>query len=162
MSLNAFLKLKGQVQGNIDGSVTQKGREKTIKVFESRHEINQPVDIITGDATGKRVHKPFTIVKEVDKSTVKLYKAMKDNERLTVWECKFFQKKTAGSEVNFYTVKLTDAKIINIKFHQPDTIDSETKIHPENEEVSFIYKKIEWLITDGSQSASDEIESNLT
>ena len=28
MSLNAFLKLKGEIQGNIDGSVTQKGREK--------------------------------------------------------------------------------------------------------------------------------------
>ncbi|MBK8551201.1 MAG: type VI secretion system tube protein Hcp [Ignavibacteria bacterium] len=161
MSLNAFLKIKGEIQGNIDGSVTQKGREKTIKVFESHHELNQPIELISGYVTGKRVHKPFTIVKEVDKSTPKLYKAMTSNEKLTEWECKYFQKKTASQEVNFYTVKLTDARIVNIKFLQPDTIDPDTKIFPENEEVSFIYKKIEWIFTDGNISASDEIESEI-
>lgn len=161
MSLNAFLKLKGEAQGNIDGSVTQKGREKTIKVFESHHEINQPIDIVSGNSTGKRIHKLFTIIKETDKSTPKLYKAMVGNEKLTLWECKYFQKKTASTEVNFYTVKLTDAKIINIKFKQPNTIGLETKIFPENEEVSFIYKKIEWILTDGNISASDEIDSGI-
>ena len=161
MSLNAFLKLKGEIQGNIDGSVTQKGREKTIKVSEADHELNQPIDIVSGNLTGKRIHKPFTIVKEVDKSTPKLYKAMTGNEKFTLWECRFFQKKTAGTEVNFYTVKLTDAKIVDIKFQQPNTIDPETKIFPENEEVSFIYKKIEWIFTEGNVSASDEIESNI-
>lgn len=160
MSLNAFLKLKGEIQGNIDGSVTQKGREKTIRVFESSHEVNQPIDIITGNPTGKRVHKPFTIIKEVDKSTSKLYQAMTVNEKLTEWECKYFQKKGA-QEINFYTVKLTDARIVNMRFLQPDTIDPDTKIFPENEEVRFIYTKIEWIITDGNVSASDEIESEI-
>lgn len=65
--------------------------------------------------------------------TPKLYKAMTGNEKLTLWECKFFQIKTAGAEVNFYTVKLTDSKIIGINFQQPNTIDPETKIFPENE-----------------------------
>lgn len=159
MSLNAFLKIKGEIQGSIDGSVIQKGREKTIRVYESWHELEQPVDVISGNFTGKRVHKPFTIVKETDKSTTKLYKAMISNEKLTQWECKYFQKKN-NAEVNFYTVKLTDARIISIRFHQPNAIDAAEKIFPENEEVSFIYKKIEWLITEGSHSASDEIDSS--
>jgi hypothetical protein len=34
MALNAYLILKGQKQGEIKGSVTQKGREGTILVFQ--------------------------------------------------------------------------------------------------------------------------------
>ena len=33
MALNAYLRLKGQKQGNIEGSVIQKGRDKTIMVM---------------------------------------------------------------------------------------------------------------------------------
>ncbi|HMS33914.1 MAG TPA: type VI secretion system tube protein Hcp [Ignavibacteria bacterium] len=62
MSLNAFLKIKGEIQGSIDDSVIQKGREKTIMIFEAEHEVNQPIDTVSGNTTGKRIHKPFTIV----------------------------------------------------------------------------------------------------
>jgi type VI secretion system secreted protein Hcp len=34
MALNAYLKLRGQKQGEIKGSVTQKGREGKILVIE--------------------------------------------------------------------------------------------------------------------------------
>ncbi|HZF48038.1 MAG TPA: type VI secretion system tube protein Hcp, partial [Polyangiaceae bacterium] len=58
MALNAYLKLKGQTQGEIKGSVTQKGREGKIMVIAVSHEIMSPRDPASGLPTGKRMHKP--------------------------------------------------------------------------------------------------------
>ena len=69
MALNAHLKLVGQKQGQIKGSVTQKGREDSILVHAYSHEILFPHDLATGQSSGKRQHKPLVIVKDVDRST---------------------------------------------------------------------------------------------
>ena len=69
MALNAYLTLKGQKQGDIKGSTTQKGREGTIMVIAQSHEIVSPRDAASGLPTGKRQHKPMVITKEVDKSS---------------------------------------------------------------------------------------------
>jgi len=69
MALNAFLQLTGKKQGLIKGSVTQKGREDKIMVIAVSHEIVFPHETIGGVLTGKRIHKPFIITKEVDKSS---------------------------------------------------------------------------------------------
>lgn len=53
MALNAYLKLKGQQQGDIKGLVTRKGREGTIEVIEANHEIVSPRDAASGLPTGK-------------------------------------------------------------------------------------------------------------
>src|SRR6478735_7995837 len=116
MALNAYLKLKGNKQGDIKGSVTQKGREGLIAVHSFHHEIVSPRDSASGQATGKRQHGAFTIIKEIDKSTPLLHKALTDNESLTTWELKCFAPKAGpaaggGMEVNHYTVKLTNASI---------------------------------------------------
>src|SRR5271167_2435873 len=76
MALNAYLKLNGSKQGEIKGSVTQKGREGKIMVIAANHEVVSPTDSITGLPTGKRQHKPFRITKDVDRSSPLLYKAM--------------------------------------------------------------------------------------
>ena len=73
MALNAYLKLKGQKQGVVKGSVTQKGREGKIMVISAHHEVVSPTDPASGLATGKHLHKPFVIAKEVDKSSPVLY-----------------------------------------------------------------------------------------
>ena len=44
MALNAYLVLKGQKQGTIKGSVTQKGREGQIAVYAVAHTITSPRD----------------------------------------------------------------------------------------------------------------------
>lgn len=48
MALNAYLKLKGQKQGDIKGSVTQKGRENKIMVIAVSHEVVSPRDMASG------------------------------------------------------------------------------------------------------------------
>ena len=71
MALNAYLTLTGETQGDIKGSVTQAGREDSIMVIATQHEIVSPRDAASGLPTGKRQHKPFVITKEIDKSNQK-------------------------------------------------------------------------------------------
>ena len=86
MALNAYLKLKGQIQGDIKGSVIQKGREGKIMVIAVSHENFAPRDAASGLATGIRQHKPFVITKEIDKSSPLFYRALVNNENITTWE----------------------------------------------------------------------------
>lgn len=161
MALNAYLRMKGQ-KGDIVGGVTQKGRERSIMVIAAEHELLSPRDAASGAATGKRVHRPFVITKEIDRSTPLIYQLMITNEVLASWELQFWAPGIAaagtgaGTEVQRYTVKLTNATINDIKFHMFNNKHPDLMRYAECEEVSFTYQRIEWLWTDGGIVAEDK------
>jgi type VI secretion system secreted protein Hcp len=160
MSLNAYLNLKGQKQGEIKGSVTQKGREGKIMVIAVNHEITSPRDAATGQATGKRIHKPFTITKEVDKSSPAIYNLLITNENISEWELQFWTPAMkagsgVGAEVQYYSVQLTNARVANISLNMLNNKNSDLMKYAEYEEISFTYEKITWIWTDGNITASD-------
>ena len=159
MALYSYLKLKGQKQGNIKGGVTQKGREGKILVMAFSHEIHSPRDPASGLPTGKRIHQPFVITKEIDKSSPLLYSALVNNETLTGWELQCFAAKSAGLEVNNYTVTLTNASIAAINSIMLNNKVPENTKMPMMEEVSFTYQKIQWTWVDGGIIAEDNWES---
>jgi type VI secretion system secreted protein Hcp len=162
MALNAYLSLKGQKQGNINGSVTQKGRENKIAVIAVSHEIISPRDAASGLPTGKRMHKPFVITKEVDKASPLLYNALVNNENITAWELQFWRPAVAaagpggGMEEQYYTVKLTNANIASIDMRMLNTRDPNLAKFAEYEEIAFTYQKIEWDWVNGGISAMDD------
>src|SRR5438309_5230899 len=98
MALNAYLKLNGEKQGDIKGSVTQKGREDSIMVIAFNHEVVSPRDAASGLPTGKRQHKPMQITKELDKSTPLLFNMLVNNENIATWKLEFFQPSKEGKE----------------------------------------------------------------
>src|SRR4051812_11755782 len=107
MALNAYLTLKGQQHGKVQGSVTQKGREGSILVVATSHEIVSPRDPATGLATGRRQHKPFVITKPIDKSTPILRSMLVTNENITEWTLKFWRAGAqTGAQQQYYTVDL--------------------------------------------------------
>ena len=164
MALQAYLKLKAQKQGEIKGSVTQKGREGKIAVIAVSHEIISPRDPASGLPTGKRMHKPFVITKELDKSTPLLYNVLVNNENITEWELQFWtpQLKASsggGTEVQHYTVKLVNANIASIAFRMANNKHPELMKFAEYEEVAFTYQKIEWTWNDGGLMAGDDWEA---
>lgn len=164
MALNAYLKLKGQKQGEIKGSVTQKGREGKIMVIAVSHEIVSPRDAASGLPTGKRMHKPFVITKELDKSSPLLYSALVNNENIAEWELQFWtpQLKAAtgtGQEVQHYTVKLTNANIASMAFRMANNKHPDLMKFAEYEEIAFTYQKITWTWTDGGITAEDDWEA---
>jgi type VI secretion system secreted protein Hcp len=161
MALNAYLKLTGQKQGDVKGSVTQKGREGKIMVIAVNHEIVSPRDAASGLPTGKRQHKPFVITKELDSSTPLLFNALVNNENIISWELQFFTPHiqagsgAGGMEVNHYTVRLTNANISDIKSIMLNNKNPDMMKFIEYEEVAFTYQKIDWIWVNGNIVASD-------
>lgn len=159
MSLNAYLSVKGAKQGQIKGSVTQKGREGQIAVYEFHHEVMSPRDASSGMATGKRVHKPLMVTKEIDKSTPLLLTALTTNEILSEVILRFYAPAANGVEAQVYTIKLTNANIASIADDMSlNKVEPGLKL-PVLETITFIYQKIEWTWVDGNVMASDNWSS---
>lgn len=164
MALMAYLKLTGQKTGAVKGSITQKGREDSIGVIAVSHSIISPRDAASGLPTGKRMHKPFVITKELDKSSPLLYNMLVTNENIKDWELKFWtpQLKAAtgtGTEVQHYVIKLINANIASMDFRQLHVKNPETAKFAEYEEIAFTYQKIIWTWNDGGITAEDDWEA---
>jgi type VI secretion system secreted protein Hcp len=156
VALNAYMKLKGQKTGVVKGPVAQKGRENSILVFAAGHEIVSPRDPASGLPTGKRMHKPFTISKEVDRASPVLYNMLVNNENITELVLQFWTPSGTGAENQHYTVKLSNASIASIHFVLPNNTLPETQRLKEYEEITFTYQKIQWTWNDGGISAQDD------
>jgi len=133
--LPAYMELVGENQGRIEGSCDIEGREGSIIVYAMEHEISVPTDS-SGLPTGKRIHHPLTITKEIDKSSPKLHQALVTGERLDHVVIKFYRIDPTGVQEHYYTIRLEDGKIISI-----EPWDSQGK---KFENVSFIYQRIIW------------------
>jgi type VI secretion system secreted protein Hcp len=162
MALNAYLTLKGQKQGEIKGSVTQKGREGKIMVIAVSHDVLSPRDHASGLPTGKRMHKPFVITKELDKASPLLYNALVNNENIPEWELHFWQPSATGAEKQHYCIKLTNANIASINFRMANNKHPDLMKFAEYEEIAFTYQKIEWNWVDGGIMAMDDWEAPVT
>jgi type VI secretion system secreted protein Hcp len=150
--------LKGQTSGEIKGSCTQKGRDGSILLFAFDHDILSPRDIASGLPTGKRQHKPVLVTKEIDKSSPLLYTVLCNNENLTEVVFKFWKPSASGKEVQYYTIKLTNANIAARKTYFPNMLIAENTKLPHLEEVAFTYQKIEWTWEDGGITSEDDWE----
>lgn len=154
MSLNAYLRISGSVQGEIKGSVMQKGKEGSIFVLAATHDLISPVQLTGGtSSSGRARHEPFKIIKETDRATPLLYKALVNNEVLSEFKLDFFRQ--TGNVVivqNVYSVKLINARISGIRFEMPHAKKADTISLNEYEELSLVYDSIEWTWHAGNVS----------
>ena len=155
MAANAYLSLQGAKQGQIKGGVTAKGREGQIAIYEFHHEIASPRDVASGMATGKRMHKPMVVSKEIDKSTPLLHTALVTTENFPEVILRFYNSSSTGEETNTFTIKLTNANIASIADDMSlNKVEPGLRL-PVLETITFTYQKIEWTWTDGALTASD-------
>jgi type VI secretion system secreted protein Hcp len=164
MALNAYLTLTGQKQGAIKGSVTQKGREGKIMVIAVSHEIISPRDPASGLPTGKRMHKPLVITKELDKASPLMQNLLVNNENISAFELQFWTPQISaatgtGMEKQHYTIKLTNANVASIAFRMANNKHPDLMKFSEYEEIAFTYQKIEWTWNEGGITATDDWES---
>jgi len=159
VALNAYMRLTGETQGEIKGSVTQAGREDSIMIIGYSHEVISPRDAASGMASGKRQHKPIVITKELDKSTPILANVLYNNENLTSWELRFWRPSPSGQEVQFYTVELVNATIASVRSEMLNNKYPENMQHREREHVAFTYQKIIQTWEDGGITAEDDWET---
>lgn len=140
-ALNGYLSIKGQLQGDILGSVTQKGREGQIAVYGFTHMYNTLPDIKTCLVGDIRSHSPLTIIKEFDRSTTGLMRAWIDREPLTV-TFRLWRPSAAGGEEQYFTITLEEAMISGIQQESFNNKDASLVSFPTMERISFTYEKI--------------------
>jgi type VI secretion system secreted protein Hcp len=154
MSAQLYLQLKATHQGEIKGSVKQKGHENQIEVFATEHEVESATDN-TGIRRGRNVYKPFIVTKGIDKATVLLYKAWSTNELFATFKLDYFKKNVNGQHALFYTVELSGACIVSIKQSMASAGYTDAE---EREIIAFTYRTITWTFADGNLTA----EGNTT
>ncbi|MDR1686341.1 MAG: type VI secretion system tube protein Hcp [Desulfovibrio sp.] len=107
------------------------------------------MDTHTGLPTGRRIHHPFTITKHKDNASPKLFKAVSTGERLTVTLDRY-RIKSDGTEEKYFTIKLEEAVVVNIREYNPLTFLPENKPYSDPEEISLTCSKITWTYNDGN------------
>jgi type VI secretion system secreted protein Hcp len=140
-ALNGYLSIKGQFQGDIVGSVTQKGREGMIAVYGFTHMYNTLPDLNTCLPGDIRSHSPLTIIKEFDRSTTGLMRAWIDREPLTVI-FRLWRPGSVGAEEQYFTITLDGALISGIQQESFNNKDASLSNFPTMERISFTYDKI--------------------
>jgi len=144
MPMPCHLSLTGQNQGKIEGSCDIQGREGTILVYSLDHTIEIPRDTHTGLPTGKRIHMPMTVEKEVDKSSPKLFQALASGEQMTEVVLDFYRISPTGTEEKYFTTKLENAIIVAAESFFPETFLPSNEPYKHMEKISFTYEKIIW------------------
>ncbi len=159
MALNAYLTLTGETQGLVEGSVTQAGREGMMEVNGWNHEVISRFKAGTGRTTGKRRHKPITVIKPIDKATPILANILVNNENITDWRLDCWRPSRSGKEQQYYTIELINASIAGIGAEQLDNTYPENMPLEVREHVRFTYEKVIWTWQDGGITAEDDWET---
>jgi type VI secretion system secreted protein Hcp len=126
-ALQAYLKLKGQKQGDIKpdkapATAPQAAAPENIPIVDFDMAVVSPRDPQSGLPTGQRMHKPLVIRKEVDTTSPKLFQAMSTTEAFTSFVLVQPEPGVAGGTI---TATLTNAHITGITPIVPDAA------HPE-------------------------------
>ena len=145
--------------------VTARKDERNIVATALTHEVISPRDPATGQATGRRMHKPLTITKLLDAASVQIFQALVTNENLPEVDIELREPSHAGAEVVVHRIVLTNASISDVAtgvdvHNQPAGGGPRGAGGVGYEQVSFTYQKIE--IDDGGLTALDDWSVNPT
>ena len=102
------------------------------------------------------MHKPMVITKVFDKSSPLLYRALTTGEKLPTVELKWYRTSTQGTQEHYFTTKLEDAIITNIKARMPNCQDPGQAHFTHLEDISFTYRKITWTHEVGGTTGEDD------
>lgn len=149
MAYEFYVTIEGTKQGKFKGDSKRRAHKDQIVGLAFDYEVGSLRDAASGQATGKRQHKPVTITKRWGAATPQLYQALITNEILKSVLIEFMKTSPNGEEYVYHKIKLTNAAITLI--HQYANADTR-----EVEDVSFVFQKIEIENIDGKTSVTDD------
>jgi type VI secretion system secreted protein Hcp len=154
-----YITITGAKQGKFKGEAVAAAKRAKGKIggVKFSMETTSPRDPATGQATGKRIHKPIVLTKEWDAASPQIFNALVDNEVLKSVLFEFVKTDPAGKEVVYYTVTLTNANVSNVRSYVDltDTSGDRYDAHA-LEEVSFVFQKIELENKESATVAIDD------
>tara|TARA_R110000868_G_scaffold10639_5_gene51705 strand:+ start:18141 stop:18632 length:492 start_codon:yes stop_codon:yes gene_type:complete len=157
MAISAYMTING-TSGQIDGSVTEKGRENTVEVFQRANKVEIPIDPRTKENRGVRNHDTYNMTVMLDKATPYYFKALADGDTWPSLTLDTYRV-VSGKCNKVYTEKLEHARVVSAEIIQPDTSDNSDKDKmriPEQVNLNVAYQKITRTWEDGNITSTDD------
>lgn len=129
--------------GDIQGSCEIEGREGTILVQAFDHVVELPNDE-RGMVVGRRVHRPLTITKEIDRSTPLMYQALCNHDILPEVTLDWYRVDETGTQELYFQIRMRNALVSKIRPWVPNVLDENFSGFRHMEDISFSYESISW------------------
>jgi type VI secretion system Hcp family effector len=140
--------IETQAQGPLTCGNTARGFEGTQTLLGISDEIVLPsVDAASSDPSGTLQVRPLVVIKELDRCSPPLFRALVSRERISLVEIRLFDRQG----VHFFTIRLEDAAVTRIS----RTVRS----HGLHEEVAFVFRTMQLVDERSGQSASHQFAS---
>ena len=165
MATPAYMSVTGEKQGLITagaftadsvGNIYQEGHEDQVMVQAFNHQVIIPRDPQSGQPTGQRIHKALCITKVFDKSSPLLLSALTSGEKMSEVTIEWYRTSASGTQELYYTTKLEDAIIVEIKDYMHNCQDPANSHFTHLEDVHFTYRKITWTHEVCGTTGSDD------
>jgi type VI secretion system effector, Hcp1 family len=117
---------------------------------------------MTCATTGKRQHEAYTFEKEIDPSTLLLYRALTTGRTLSKAIFKYYRINHNGQEEEYFNAKLEKVKVCHVVPMMFDVKDSNFEKHGHIEHVGLRYEKITWNYVDGNIQHTDSWNERKT
>jgi len=148
MAYEFYVSVKGKKQGQFPGESPRKAYDTKIPCLAFDYAIESPRDAHTGQASGKRQHRPVQITKEWGKTSPMFFQALVNNEALDEIKMEFVKTDPKGAEIVHYQITLTNATVSSLhqfveSVRREATGGSGPATLMELEEISFTFDKIE-------------------
>lgn len=141
MSEIAYLKLMDKKSGSqVKGGCIEKKFKGMIEVQAYEHTITVPTHRQTGAATGETMHGPIVLVKPMCQASPLLQLALAEHHEME-GQIDFYRTRD-GKRKFWYTIKFTDARIIEIRNVKEPAWNGGDK--PDYEAIQFRYRTIAW------------------
>lgn len=154
MSLPAYMYLYDENGTQIMGSSMVQGRIGAIEVFSSSYGVHQDTCSNTGKLMGSRQHHPFTIHKQIDKTSAYFAAAACQSRRLQKAVLHYYDTNEAGMEYEIYRITLNSIVIMSVNASHIYIPGSQSSGMIEN--INIRYSGIEWFYVAGHIKYDDD------
>jgi len=147
-----FVTIEGTRQGKFKGESLRPNAADRIEALSVSYEVQSQHDLATGQASGKRQHKPLSITKEWGAASPQLFQALVTNEVLKTVVIEFIGVARDGRPEVAHSIRLTNATVSHMREF---TEKEQAGLRP-LEEVSFTFQRIEITNNRGHTTATDD------
>jgi len=148
-----FMTAEGIKQGKFHGDSKVKGSEDQINVVGFTYEVDSPRNITTGQASGKRQHKPIVITKDWGASSPQFLNALVTGEKLPQVILEMVTVDASGKKKLTYKITLKNAQVTGV---QQVVTSSANGLLP-TDMITLIYQSIEEEDTAANTTYFDEV-----
>ena len=156
MALPFYARIRGDKQGDFKGESSSPQRSGWIECLDFALEVDSPIDMATGQASGKRQWRPIEITKKRGASSPQFLQALVTNEVLSTVLLEFEAVLKDGMEGTYYVIQLTDALVTGVRQYIGSARGESTVDTLELERIALTFRQITCTYKDGNITSIDE------